>query len=188
MPVLSDREIAGAVKAAGFPRASWNVAVAVALAESGGNPDALNNKNTNGSSDYGLFQINSVHADLLKAHNWRDPTDNARMALAISSNGTNWRPWVAYTTGRYAAYLPRAHAATGSPVEPAAATSGVSAQPAGLSTPSAGDFFSLIVNPHTWVRFGLIVVGFILVLIAFIQMTGAQRLVNPVSRVRKVLK
>lgn len=184
MPTLSDREIAGAVKAAGFPRASWNVAVAVALAESGGNPEALNDKNTNGSSDYGLFQINSVHADLLKAHNWRDPTDNARMALAISTNGTNWRPWVAYTTGRYAAYLPRAHAATGSPVVPA---SSGAAQPTGLSISSgSGDFFSLISNPRTWLRFGLIAVGFIFLLIAFIQMTGAQRLI-PANRLRKAL-
>jgi lysozyme-like protein len=188
MPQLSDREIAGAVKAAGFPRASWNVAIAVALAESGGNSDALNDANTNGSSDYGLFQINSVHADLLKQHNWRDPVQNAQMAKVISANGTSWRPWVAFTTGRYAAYLPRAVAATGSPTAPpSGGTPGGAATAVGLPTPG-GNVFALLGSQRTWLRVGMILIGFLLVLIAVIQMTGAERLI-PAGRIaRKVMK
>ena len=30
-----------------------------------------------------------------------NPMGNAKAALAISSNGTNWRPWTTYVTGAY---------------------------------------------------------------------------------------
>lgn len=71
------------------------VAAAVALAESGGRPDAFNG-NGGRSQDRGLWQINSVHG----AQSSFDPMTNARAAVAISNNGTNWKPWcVAYTDG-----------------------------------------------------------------------------------------
>lgn len=77
------------------------VAGAVAFAESGGDPNAMNH-NTNGSIDYGLWQINSVHgattADL-------DPDKNAKDAIAISKNGTDWTPWVTYNSGAFRKYL-----------------------------------------------------------------------------------
>lgn len=178
MPVLSDAQIVAAIQAAGFPRDTWAVAVAVALAESSGNSDALNDANSNGSSDYGLFQINSVHAGLLNSHNWRDPADNARMAFAISSGGTNWRPWVAYTSGRYRAYLPRAKRATGSPVG-SLPGAGSGAVPAGL--PSASD----LLDGNTWLRFGYVIVGGVLILIALAQMSGIK---TPASMVKGALK
>lgn len=71
------------------------VAAAVALAESGGNPNAFNG-NGGRSQDRGLWQINSVHG----AQSTFDPMANARAAVAISNNGSNWKPWcVAYTDG-----------------------------------------------------------------------------------------
>lgn len=180
MPRLSDREIAGAVRDAGFPRSSWTVAVAVALAESGGNPDAYNGNNSDGSSDYGLFQINSVHAELLNTHNWRDPVDNARMALEISGRGTNWKPWVAYTTGRHVAFLPRARRATGSPVD---ATAGAVAGSGGTlftGLPKTG-----INDPGTWRRIGFFILGGLLILIALFQLTGNP---IPIGRAAKLVK
>ncbi len=77
-----------------------NLAAAVALAESGGNP-AASNKNSNGTIDRGLWQINSVHGKLSTF----DKQANARAAVKISSGGKNWRPWVAYTTGAYKKFL-----------------------------------------------------------------------------------
>ena len=163
MTRLSDKEIAGAVRDAGFPPRSWAIAVAVALAESSGETTATHT-NSDGSTDYGLFQINSVHSDLLANHTWADPTDNARMALAISSNGTNWHPWTTYNSSAYRVYLPRAERATGKPATPP--SGGGSGQsfgvtPAGFPNPLkiAGDFWNLISNPDTWKRLLLVIAG-----------------------------
>ncbi len=80
----------------GDPRAA-STAAAVALAESGGRPGAVNSKNSDGSIDRGLFQINSVHG----AQSTTDLKANVRAAIRISGNGKNWHPWVTYTTGAY---------------------------------------------------------------------------------------
>lgn len=67
-----------------------SVAVAIALAESGGNDQAVSP-----SDDWGLWQINGVHAGAWPGapHAWLDPDTNARAAIAISSNGSDWGPW-----------------------------------------------------------------------------------------------
>lgn len=65
-----------------------NEAVAVALAESGGNPGAQNT-NSNGTVDRGLWQINSSHG----ADSTFDPQANARAAIRLSNNGKDWSAW-----------------------------------------------------------------------------------------------
>lgn len=77
------------------------IAAAVALAESGGNPNAVSKANYDGSVDRGLWQINSIHG----AKSTLDVTGNTRAAIIISSNGTNWNPWTVYKTGAYKKYL-----------------------------------------------------------------------------------
>ncbi|MDP2712312.1 MAG: phage tail tape measure protein [Solirubrobacteraceae bacterium] len=77
-----------------------NLAAAVALAESGGNSKAMN-RNTNGSVDRGLWQINSIHGALSTF----DPTGNAKAAVKISSGGRNWNPWVAFKRGMHLKFL-----------------------------------------------------------------------------------
>lgn len=95
-----------AATAAGFPAAQLDMAVAVAGAESGYNPTATNH-NTNGSTDYGLWQINSTHADLLGGHDWRDPATNAWMAYQVwRQAGGSWTPWSTFTSGAYKRFLP----------------------------------------------------------------------------------
>lgn len=85
---------------AGGPRASADLAAAVAQAESGGWEDAENH-NTDGSIDRGPWQINSVHGALsvfpLNA--------NARSAVIVSGHGANWHPWVTYNNGAYRKFL-----------------------------------------------------------------------------------
>lgn len=84
------------------------LAAAVAMAESGGNPGAINAANSDGSTDRGLFQINSVHGALSTT----DLHANIDAAFKISSGGTDWSPWVAFTSGAYKRYLdPNAKAA-----------------------------------------------------------------------------
>jgi hypothetical protein len=80
------------------------VAAAVAMAESSGNSNAINH-NSNGSTDYGLWQINSVHSGQFgtPGSRWLDPVYNAQMAHTLwKSQG--FRPWVTYNNGAYKKY------------------------------------------------------------------------------------
>lgn len=76
------------------------IAVPIALAESGGKIAAVNH-NKNGSTDYGLWQINSIHGyDPQRLVS--DPNYNADAAVAIwKSAGGKWTPWSTYTSGAY---------------------------------------------------------------------------------------
>lgn len=73
---------------AGGNPASAAMAAAIAMAESGGNSDSTHS-NSNGTIDRGLWQINSIHG----SQSTLDPLANAKAAVAISQNGTTWRPW-----------------------------------------------------------------------------------------------
>jgi hypothetical protein len=73
------------------------VAAAVALAESGGNTEAVNPSDPYGGS-FGLWQINGSHGPQGEATPaWSaqmfDPNTNAKQAVALSQNGRNWGPW-----------------------------------------------------------------------------------------------
>lgn len=84
----------------GFPDPA--LAAAVAMAESGGNPTIVGDTGpgVNGPS-YGLWQIDVYYHPSYTQAQLDDPTTNARAALAISSNGTNWTPWSTYNSGAY---------------------------------------------------------------------------------------
>ena len=60
---------ASAALAAGFPAEQVITAVAIAGAESGYDP-AATHLNSDGSTDYGLWQINSIHTVLLTQGDW----------------------------------------------------------------------------------------------------------------------
>lgn len=83
------------------------VMAAIALAESSGRMNAIDN-DSNGSTDYGLWQINSVHgynsAQLLSNANY-----NAQAAVAVL-NSQGLGAWTTYTSGAYRQYLNGAHA------------------------------------------------------------------------------
>jgi LysM repeat protein len=68
------------------------MAAEIAMAESGGNPNAISP-----TSDYGLWQINASNGSLATL----DPYANAKSAIILSGNGTNWGPWTTYTSGAY---------------------------------------------------------------------------------------
>jgi len=68
------------------------MAAEIAMAESGGNPNAISP-----TDDYGLWQINASNGSLATL----DPFANAKSAIILSGNGTNWSPWTTYTSGAY---------------------------------------------------------------------------------------
>jgi hypothetical protein len=115
---LSPKQIAGYAFAAGFRGQALTIAVAVALAESAGNPQAHNAVPPDNS--YGLWQINMLGAlgpdrraslHLHANSDLFDPAQNARAAFAISQHGTNWHPWATFTNGAYASHLAAARRA-----------------------------------------------------------------------------
>lgn len=70
------------------------IAAEIATAESGGNPDAISP-----TDDVGLWQVNlSSWGSAMASEN---PVANARAAVTISDDGTNWGPWTTYTSGAY---------------------------------------------------------------------------------------
>lgn len=81
------------------------VATAVFKAESGLRCNAINRANSNGSVDYGVAQINSIH--MKKGYteaNLLDCETNLRVALAIF-NRQGFEPWAAYSSGKFKQYL-----------------------------------------------------------------------------------
>lgn len=102
---------AAAVRAAGFPAAMVPVMVAIAMAESSLRPTATHT-NSNGSTDYGLFQINSSHTDVLGMGSWSDPYVNAKMAKVIYDR-QGLAAWSVYNSGAYNQYLSLAESGSG---------------------------------------------------------------------------
>ena len=120
MTILNARQIADLVATAGFTGHDQAIAVAIALAESGGNPDiAGDTKITTDiwGPSIGLFQIRSLKAqrgtggerDELANH---DPLTNARHAHAIYAAARNtFQPWSTFNHGAFNKFLPAAQAA-----------------------------------------------------------------------------
>jgi hypothetical protein len=79
--------------AGGAPRTA-HTAAEIAMAESGGNQYAVSS-----TDDIGYFQINKpVWGPAMATF---DPYGNARAAVIISRDGTDWYPWTTYTSGAY---------------------------------------------------------------------------------------
>jgi len=83
-------------ESAGGSRAAAFTAAEIAMAESSGQQYATMH-NTDGSTDRGYFQINSVHGSL----STYGARANARSAVLISNNGRDWTPWVTWNSGAY---------------------------------------------------------------------------------------
>jgi hypothetical protein len=98
---------------AGFSGADLVTAVAIAYAESSGDPSAYNPEtaaNTpEGQGSYGLWQI------YLKAHpefnglDLYDPQTNANAAFSVySAAGNSFKPWSTFTSNAFSKYLNQA--------------------------------------------------------------------------------
>lgn len=167
---MDDNEVA---KYAGlYAMADPVTAVAVAIAEHGGGTvsETAVNRNTNGSTDTGLWQINSVHQ---RTHpTWstawlKDPKNNAEAMAVVSKGGADWTPWSTYKDGKYRAYLERAETARGNvsgsgglgsipnPLEVVDDVAGA----VGNLAQSLGSFFTFLTDPNTWRRVALVVLG-----------------------------
>jgi LysM repeat protein len=79
-------------RAAGGASSAQVTAASIAMAESSGNQYA-----TGPFGERGYWQINPDHGSL----STYDAYGNARAAIIISDDGTNWSPWTTFTDGAY---------------------------------------------------------------------------------------
>jgi hypothetical protein len=155
---------------AGLPPDKAQTAAAIALAESSGRPDALNDNP--GTHDYsvGLWQIN-LFGDLARsrpsAAALKDAQTNAITMARMSGNGANFGAWSAYRNGAYKAFLPGGPGAASTVVQTA---SRVAVTPVNwLSTlagqMAGGDVVQLVI------RGSLITLGLIILVLGFAILT-----------------
>ena len=78
-------------EAGGSPAHAF-MAAEIARAESGGNPNAISP-----TDDFGLWQINGSNGALATLN----VLGNARSAIILSDNGSNWNAWTTYHSGAY---------------------------------------------------------------------------------------
>lgn len=186
--MLSFSDLVQYAQNAGFSGNSANTIAAIAMAESSGNPYAINPNDPGGS--YGLTQINEGAWGIGAENTLGNPQEAFNQAYAVSNGGTNFSPWSTYTNGQYAQYLPQNSSATGTPDSSNSSGScgylipafpsfgfpgvtdptcdGTTSSLSGLSTliQNASKFLGDLTQGATWERVGVIVIGIILLLVA----------------------
>lgn len=88
------KRIAAALVLAGFPESALETMVAIHGAETSGNVWSVGGPNTNGTYDYGAFQINAT-ADH-PPQNWASYFENAKLAYPLYAE-RGYRPWYGWS-------------------------------------------------------------------------------------------
>jgi Lysozyme like domain len=115
--------LAAAAGQAGFAGQALRMAVAVGLAESGGNSRARHRNPPTpgcpaGSVDRGGWQLNSCYHPEVSDGCADDLGCAAHAAYRISQAGSDWTPWTTYTSGAYLAQLAAADRAIAALLDP----------------------------------------------------------------------
>jgi len=106
---LSPQQISQYASNAGFAGEDLITAVAIALAESSGNPGAVGDLDITKGGSVGLWQINLRWHPEYTADSLKDPQVNANAAFAVySAAGDSFTPWSTYKTGAYLAHMSQA--------------------------------------------------------------------------------
>ena len=107
MTLLSASDLLGIAAAAGFSGPDLATAAAIALAESSGNPQAVNPEGS-----YGLWQIYLKDHPEFSSTDLFQPDANAAAAFTIYQQaGASFRPWSTFKSGAYMKYMPTVTAA-----------------------------------------------------------------------------
>ena len=117
LTTLSPSDIAAYAESAGFSGSDLIAAVAIALAESGGNPNAYNAETAagtpHGKGSYGLWQIYLNAHPEFSGQNLYDPQVNANAAYEVYLTASGFMPWSTYKNNAYLNYAAVAGAAIG---------------------------------------------------------------------------
>lgn len=155
---LGTAELSNLAVAAGWTGDDVATAVAVAKAESGGDPAAMGD---NGTS-YGLWQIHLPAHPEFKGQNLLDPSTNAAAAHKVWL-GAGWGAWSAYTNGAYLMYLPEAKATVGK-TAPASGSRSSEPTPAERSALTQAGFLQTLTTVEFWSRALKVAIGGALIL------------------------
>lgn len=150
--------------AAGFAGNDIRTAVALAYAESNFST-LVTHRNADGSTDYGEWQINSVHKQFgsFATNGWQNGQTNAKMAYSVYK-AQGFGAWSTYGGSRYLAGLTIFDEANGQGLvgDLAQAAAGNAAPlAADYATGDSGvtDFITALENPHVWLRVAMVLVG-----------------------------
>ena len=108
---VTDAQLAGIARAAGFPENKIVTAVAIAFAESNGKVNAINKNLAPVSFDIGLWQINDVaHPSYDRVMLGTNPIFNGSAAFAIyTAANSSFSPWSSFNNNSYSVNLTRAN-------------------------------------------------------------------------------
>lgn len=98
--------IAYYAQTAGFSSNDLPISVAIALAESSGNPGAINKA----EGSYGLWQIHLIAHPEFQGWNLLDAQTNANAAYNVyTAAGQTFNPWTTFTSGKYQSFMEQAN-------------------------------------------------------------------------------
>jgi hypothetical protein len=165
MPVLSDRQLAGYIKASPWPANEHVTLFAVIVGESSKRTDVVNS-----TGHKGLLQISPVHG--FKG-NSLDPAINLKQGYDVWKR-QGWGAWVVHSNGSFRAHLGRARRALGNPADVPTSAPGSAVSSAGSSggTEGISGFFTLVGDPHTYLRVGAFLLGGFLLVIGLARVMG----------------
>ena len=117
MAKYTREELVDILNQAGIPRQFHDMMIAIAMAESSGNPNAIGDKdlvNDKWGESIGLFQVRSLKNpeefgkvdQLRQKDKLFDPVYNAKAAFEISKKGQDWTPWSTFTNESYLKFMP----------------------------------------------------------------------------------
>jgi hypothetical protein len=166
---LSYADIEGIWIKAGGSAGTAPLAAAVAMAESGGNPNALNNNSGTGDLSYGLWQINMIGTlgpsrrrefGIQSNSALLDPVTNAKAAVKVSNGGTNFSAWTTFTSGAFKKFL------NGSvpPNQASGGTSGPTDTLASFQSDVVSPIVDNVENMLNYIYMGILVVGGVLLI------------------------
>lgn len=174
MARVSEIVTAKAAYGAGFRGKDLTTSVAVAIAESRLNADAIGD----GGNSFGLWQIHKPsHPELFASNpNWSDPSVNARMAKAVHAK-QGWNAWTMYRNGFYYIFVSTPGVQT---AVKAAETEGAGSAVVGAVGSAVGNVtepladvsntlrgvVGFLSEGRNWGRIGMVVIGGILIIVA----------------------
>ncbi len=185
--MASDLEIGAAAAKAGWSKKDLPVAIAVALAESGGNTSA---HATSGEDSRGAWQINVRAHPELATLDLYNLNVNAQAAYGIWKK-SGWGPWSAHNNGSYLLYMGRGAAAAAVTNIGAAVTGGVAdaagAIPGVDQAKVVAGFLSDLQNPAIWQRILKVVIGGALIMVGGFLIVQTQMAAPLASQIKKVV-
>lgn len=159
MTTYTPAQIAAFAKDAGFRGVHLVEAVAIAMAESSGNSDALSS-NPDGGTNAGLWQLDTPGGGGagFSVGQLQNPQTNADVAFKVSRGGQDWGSWATWVSGAWRKFETAAATGAKEPITAATATGSGGGSLLGWPSGITGFFKNMgtaidwLLQPGHWVR------------------------------------